>query len=292
MAAIAFAVICSVTALAYRPHEVVETGLQERSEASPGELANPGTLSAAKGARHPPQPASNGRDGAIARYRQLATCAKYERLRGFARDLKSDPHSFLNYEPARAQLSAEDLLGLEQSLAFVETQARVCEPVAPRTLTSIASIYEAALAAAKAGDLAAARCFTLAPWPTTVEGELPAPRIRELYIANVHEVVDGSVKAGDWTMIEMMVSAHTDLSHDTLRPLAFATDPARAYGYQQLLVRGTSGAERERERRWLEQFGADIAPNVRNAQERWAADTYARYFKGRPFKRSAPACDA
>src|SRR5689334_8610205 len=73
------------------------------------------------------------KDGAVVRYRKMAACAKYERLRNFAQELKNDPYSWVNSEKTKALLSEESLKAIEENLAFVEAHAKACEPIPQRT---------------------------------------------------------------------------------------------------------------------------------------------------------------
>jgi hypothetical protein len=228
----------------------------------------------------------------IPRYLKLANCAKFARMRTFAHELKADPHSWLNDDAARARLGEDALKEIEQSFAFIEKQRALCEPMRDLTSDDALILYEAALAAADAGDAQAAQCFALAVWPAGFQGDAASRRIYGLYASNVHRIAEAQVRAGNWKMVEILSKAHNTLSQGPMA-VAIPADPATGYGYQMLMMLGTRSDDEElvREQALLDMLVGRTTPGQRAERSRWATETYAKSFRDRPFHRSDVICD-
>lgn len=237
-----------------------------------------------------PEPTSLSKDQRIAEYRFLSMCAKYKRMSTGIRMIKDDPLSWFNNEEARSSLSPEQLQGVEKTVAFVDDNAERCGPTSADDMATSVDLYRAALSAGYAGDLHAARCYVLAPWPASVGDGAPLPQLRNEYVANVEHMIEVGLKGGDWGMVKVLIGAYGALNHG-LQAVGLPNDPAKAYGYQRLERLGTRGDMVKQADQALAMFAERISPRETVQQEKWAAETYATHFSQHPVAHDRADCD-
>lgn len=237
-----------------------------------------------------PEPTSLSEAQRIAEYRSLAMCAKYKRMSAGVQIIKDDPLSWFNHEEARASLSPKQLQEVEKAVTFVEDNAERCEPTSSDDMATSIHLYSAALAAGYAGDLQAAKCYVLAPWPASVGDGAPLPQLRDEYVTNVDHMIEMGLKGGDWGMVNVLIGAYGALNHG-LQAVGLPNDPAKAYGYQRLQRLGAQGDLVKQADQSLSVFAKRISPREKLEQEKWADETYAKYFSQHPVAHDQVDCD-
>jgi hypothetical protein len=237
------------------------------------------------------EPRSN--EKIVAEFRDLAACAKYKRINTGIQILKNDPMSWLNNDEVRSGLSTEQLQDVESAIEFAERNSEKCAPFLSEDVAVNASkLYHSALLAGRTGDLQAAKCYVLAPWPfSETFGDAPSKQLRDKYVANVDKMIDVGIKGGDWGMVDLLINSYGS-STTGLRAIGLPQDLVKSYGYQRLQRIGAKGKLAAQADATLSMLSTHLTPQQKADRERWATDAFSKYFIRSPSNENSEAgCD-
>ncbi|MUV15350.1 hypothetical protein [Noviluteimonas gilva] len=287
---LALGLVAGGFAIRMKPGESAQKRLESSGlRTGPSAVVERSVPSSAKAIR-PLQADERSLDPRIVAFRNLNACEKYARHRDFVSELKTDPYSWLNRDETRKLMSSDDLRDAEATVAFVENNAQRCEPVRPRTIESNIALYESALAAALAGDRMAARCFVLAPWPSSVGDDAPHQRLQDIYVSNVEGLVTTGIDAGDLDMVRLAGAIRATHGHG-LVAIGLPYDARKAYAYLQLQALFAREPEARSITTSIERLAHELKPDEQAAEDAWAKATFAKSFASRPYSAPLPACD-
>lgn len=165
----------------------------------------------------------------------------------------------------------------EQRSALVRDQNGLCDGYDGDMRDGRA--YAVLLQAANSGDWDSAECYVATEYPFT-QGKYKETDWT-VYRSNALRLLDDAIHQGQWGVVRAAMTAMTVMWIDNLPPsAALGGDAVMSYRLHRLIALGMApGAE---EVQFLEQ-GTDIearkiTPQQRLESDRWASDTYRRYF--------------
>jgi hypothetical protein len=223
------------------------------------------------------------------RYFHLANCAKFVRLKEFARAQQRNPRSWMNDQSVADGLTRAQIEALSRNADFIESHSGSC-PDEPLSINRAIVIYEQALAEALAGNVQAARCFLYAPW--TAAGWQDSQRLTDIYVTNSSKMLDVALHSGDWPTVNVMIETFAAPTNG-LRTLAFSASPVDAYGYARLKQLGASKDDPtyyERVRTDVLALRERLVAEDIIAMDEWATAVHNKHFIGRGPSRDGIDC--
>lgn len=222
-------------------------------------------------------------EAAIRLFDDLSECLRVTRMQAlFQADIK-DKNSFLN-NPGGLHFSGKeqtrDLDVIQKELDEIQRADVLCGNL-PDDFND-GRIYQAALRAAHAGDANATACLLIAPYDTP----RPTPEQGREYAAEVMQLAEDGLRQGNWNVAQAMTFIYSSMSYDGMashlgyQGFLKRLDPVKELQYSELIRLGTPGNTPEAaglDRR-LSMLRNTMTLAQQAAADRWAQETYARYF--------------
>jgi hypothetical protein len=234
---------------------------------------------------------------AIRLFDDLSECLRVSRMKAlFQADIK-DKNSFLN-NPDGLQLDAKeqtkDLDVIQNELDEIQHADILCGNL-PDDFND-GRIYQAALQAARAGDTDATACLLMAIWksPRLTPGQGPQ------YADEVMQLAEDGVRQGNWNVASAMRFIYASWfvdgvgSHVEYQGFLKTPNPVKELQYSELIRLGTPDDTPEAAHldRGLSMMRSAMNPAQQAAADRWAQETYARYFLRSGFvDPESPSCN-
>lgn len=223
-------------------------------------------------------------------YRHKATCAKVRRLDAFMSAQVEDPNSWVNNRSKNAGVTDEEVRAIEKNIALVKSNRQRCMEDINGSVEDIVALYDAALAAGLDGDRDAALCYVLAPWPATEGGNF-IPQVLAQYKANASALIEDSIEAGDWRMVDLLIGLNASPTTGLLAN-AIVPDRAKAYAYAKLKRLGATGNLAARMDKEISMLQNQLPANKLVEADQWAAQLYSNHFStSGPSADSTRGCD-
>lgn len=175
----------------------------------------------------------------------------------------------------------EALLGeLQQK---IEANSPLCSAVDQEYLDKI--MYGVILAAAKAGNQAAATCYVSAPFSSSHRVKVNPELVAE-YRMYGRRFAKAGIRAGDWAMVKLLAAASGAVS-DSDPSLLYRLLPHNKllfYSYLSLEQLGADQASLASVEQFMQATLAqnDFSADQVQTAEQWASYTYQRYFSDKP----------
>ncbi len=218
---------------------------------------------------------------AIRLFDDLSECLHVSRLdAAFRADIK-DKNSFLN-NPDNFGLSAKqqtkDLDAIQRELDEIRRADMLCGTL-PDDFND-GRIYQAALEAARTGDANATACLLMSPYDTP----RPTPEEGREYATEVMRLAANGLRQGNWNVALAMPFIYSywigDAGPSGYFGFLIQPDPVKELQYSELIRLGTpdntpvaAGLDRR-----SSMLRSKMSFAQQAAADRWAQETYARYF--------------